>query len=595
MQLLLKTLTGKSLALDVATCDTIRSVKAKVQEITGIPQHQMRLLHGGDLLDGRKTLGDYGGCLGVVTVLGADGQDDSNQDWVDLADAAKVSDTASDAGVTGEHETERITATLLEELFPSKDATKRALWLQTLVEAEFDLLDQLKDLGEQDWDKLKLPLAVKLKLRAAASKSAVTGVAPSQRPVAQIDVIVIDVSGSMRASSTLDQLKTREDVSKILFHTLVDKLIGLELNHALGIVAFGERLTSIPITREYERFHDELGRLDANQGSTKLFDGLFAATQMVESYVGALAADVPRPKKRIFVLTDGEDNASTHAPWQVTQLMQQKGIVCDCIPLAGENSILYAICTASGGMCFNVVSEQQGAALFEREPVLHLLSREQPAESPRGVDDLASFQTFVDLGKQTRPVDAIVKVESTMVHASTLRPADVPTSIRSSASGSTRRVLREYRELSEHPIDGWSVYVCENSVHSWKAVLQGLPAPYLGGCFLVTISIPADYPHRPPRVNFETPIYHPNINADGRICLDILKDAWSPALSIPKLLSSITTLVLSPDAEDPLDVWKAELFRVNRTQYYSEAQKHTTDHASESFEALSTRCNLSQA
>jgi ubiquitin-conjugating enzyme E2 D/E len=192
-------------------------------------------------------------------------------------------------------------------------------------------------------------------------------------------------------------------------------------------------------------------------------------------------------------------------------------------------------------------------------------------------------------------VDAIVKVESTMVHAPTLRPADVPTSIRSGASGSTKRVLREYRELSEHPIDGWSVYVCENSVHSWKAVLQGLPAPYLGGCFLVTISIPADYPHRPPRVNFETPIYHPNINADGRICLDILKDAWSPALSIPKLLSSITTLVLSPDAEDPLDVWKAELFRVNRTQYYSEAQKHTTDHASESFEALSTRCNLSQA
>jgi ubiquitin-conjugating enzyme E2 D/E len=597
-----------TLTLDVAMCDTIGSVKAKVQDITAVPPHQMRLVSGGNLLDDRKTIADYG-CLGVVHVLGEDQPDASNHDWVDLVDGTVLVDIpTSDVGT---NDPSRITAELLAAMFPAKDAAKRAAWLQTLLDAEFEALNQLKDLREQDWDRLELPLAVKLALRMAASKSAeaeaetIVAPSPPRPPVAQIDIIVIDVSGSMRASSSLDQLKTREDASKILFHTLVDKLIGLELNHALGIVAFGETITTIPVTREYERFHDELGRLDANQGSTKLYDGLFAAAQMLESYIAAAhAAGAPPPKKRIFVLTDGEDNASNHAPWQVTQYMQKNEIVCDCIPLAGDSSILHAVCTASGGMCFNVVSEQQGSALFEREPVLHLASREQPAEKPRAVEDLSSFQAFVDLGKRTCPVDHIQKIESKMLHAPVLKPADVAASISvGSASSSLKRILREYKQIADNPGIGlsslgtaatWSVFVCANNVHNWKAVLQGLPAPYLGGCYLVTISIPADYPCKPPRINFETPIYHPNINADGRICLDVLKDAWSPTLSIATLLSSVLNLVLTPNSDDPLDVWKAELFRVNPAQYYGEAQKHTTDHASESFDALSRRCNLTE-
>ena len=60
-------------------------------------------------------------------------------------------------------------------------------------------------------------------------------------------------------------------------------------------------------------------------------------------------------------------------------------------------------------------------------------------------------------------------------------------------------------------------------------------SPYSGGVFFVTIHFPPDYPFKPPKVQFQTKVYHPNINSQGSICLDILKEQWSPALTISKV------------------------------------------------------------
>nr|GEY33963.1 ubiquitin-conjugating enzyme E2 28 [Tanacetum cinerariifolium] len=94
--------------------------------------------------------------------------------------------------------------------------------------------------------------------------------------------------------------------------------------------------------------------------------------------------------------------------------------------------------------------------------------------------------------------------------------------------------------------------VAEDMFH-WQATIMGpSDSPYSGGVFLVSIHFPPDYPFKPPKVAFRTKVFHPNINSNGSICLDILKEQWSPALTISKVLLSICSLLTDPNPDDPL-------------------------------------------
>ena len=69
-----------------------------------------------------------------------------------------------------------------------------------------------------------------------------------------------------------------------------------------------------------------------------------------------------------------------------------------------------------------------------------------------------------------------------------------------------------------------------------------------------------------PKVRFLTKIYHPNVDKVGRICLDILKDKWSPALQIRTVLLSLQALLSSPNPDDPLDNTVAEIWKNDEAQ-----------------------------
>jgi ubiquitin-conjugating enzyme E2 D/E len=141
--------------------------------------------------------------------------------------------------------------------------------------------------------------------------------------------------------------------------------------------------------------------------------------------------------------------------------------------------------------------------------------------------------------------------------------------------------MRELQDLKKDPPLNCSAGpISEADLYKWEGVMMGpSDSPYAGGVFNVTIEFPVDYPFKPPRIMFKTKIYHPNINAQGFICLDILKQNWSPALTISKALLSILSMLTDPNPDDPLMPDIAQQYKTNRVEYELKAREWTQQYA----------------
>ena len=144
-----------------------------------------------------------------------------------------------------------------------------------------------------------------------------------------------------------------------------------------------------------------------------------------------------------------------------------------------------------------------------------------------------------------------------------------------------RRLQRELTEIQQDPPVGCTAGpVKEEDMFLWEAMIFGpSDSPFAGGIFNLSIRFPSDYPFKPPIVTFKTKIYHPNINAAGGICLDILKNQWSPALSISKVLLSILSLLTDANPNDPLVPEIAHLYKANKAAYEEKAREWTVMYA----------------
>ncbi|EGC32071.1 hypothetical protein DICPUDRAFT_11209, partial [Dictyostelium purpureum] len=148
------------------------------------------------------------------------------------------------------------------------------------------------------------------------------------------------------------------------------------------------------------------------------------------------------------------------------------------------------------------------------------------------------------------------------------------------------RLRQELSLIEKDPPPGIQAWPIENRINSLEAIIVGpQETPYDNGIFKLEISLPNRYPLEPPQIKFTTPIYHPNIDSNGRICLDILnmppKGEWKPSLNLSTVLTSIRLLMSTPNPYDPLMNDINEVFKNNYNQFFKTAKQWTTRHATD--------------
>mmetsp|Transcript_65697 Transcript_65697/g.158857 ORF Transcript_65697/g.158857 Transcript_65697/m.158857 type:complete len:151 (+) Transcript_65697:71-523(+) len=144
-----------------------------------------------------------------------------------------------------------------------------------------------------------------------------------------------------------------------------------------------------------------------------------------------------------------------------------------------------------------------------------------------------------------------------------------------------KRIEKETQKLQQEPPPGVNAVPEADNYRYFKIQMLGpVGTPYDGGNYNLELFLPEGYPMEPPKVRFLTKIYHPNIDKLGRICLDVLKDKWSPALQIRTVLLSIQALLSAPEPSDPLDTSVADHFINNREDAEAEARKWNAKYAS---------------
>ncbi|XP_052056698.1 ubiquitin-conjugating enzyme E2 T isoform X2 [Apodemus sylvaticus] len=146
------------------------------------------------------------------------------------------------------------------------------------------------------------------------------------------------------------------------------------------------------------------------------------------------------------------------------------------------------------------------------------------------------------------------------------------------------RLKKELHMLAIEPPPGITCWQEKDHVDDLRAqILGGANTPYEKGVFTLEVIIPERYPFEPPQIRFLTPIYHPNIDSSGRICLDILKlppkGAWRPSLNIATVLTSIQLLMAEPNPDDPLMADISSEFKYNKIAFLKKARQWTETHA----------------
>ena len=138
-----------------------------------------------------------------------------------------------------------------------------------------------------------------------------------------------------------------------------------------------------------------------------------------------------------------------------------------------------------------------------------------------------------------------------------------------------KRIINELKSLkSEADSLKMTVDCSENSLYQWTATITGAEGtPYNGLIYKLNIEFPSNYPFVPPKIKFTNGMFHPNVDSAGEICLDILKDKWTPVLNVTKALLSILAIMAEPNPSSALNMEAATLYTTNMEEYTAKVKQ----------------------
>eukprot|EP01103_Thecamoeba_quadrilineata_P011285 TRINITY_DN2661_c0_g2_i1.p1 TRINITY_DN2661_c0_g2~~TRINITY_DN2661_c0_g2_i1.p1 ORF type:complete len:1075 (+),score=177.70 TRINITY_DN2661_c0_g2_i1:81-3305(+) len=355
-------------------------------------------------------------------------------------------------------------------------------------------------------------------------------------------------------------------LSKQLFHCFTDRTDAYNYMHKVGLIEFASEVNVVcRPTSTLDLFHDSLENISAS-GNTLMYDSIIEASKCLS------ALNLPESAKlRILLLTDGKDSGSTTTIGKAIEEIRSNKIVLDAICMKVENIHLRKLSAMTGGLCFCPKSLEDAMDVIQLETLLRLSVREHSFPVQNEISSYRATNAKFDTASgsnRPRLKDESVK---TRFYSGTNKIT--------STSNANSRIVKELMQIIEEKHPAYEVFFSEN-LRSWKVLMSG-PAedeaedsPYSGGSFILSVSFGDNYPNSPPEVRFITPILHCNVNSYGRICHSVLDRNWTLETSMSTVLQCIYGLLLTPEPDDPLDVYLAQMYHTNRQEYSDKIREH---------------------